>query len=78
MGKVVRWEYYEAGIVARVDEDVDEDGRVDKWEKYLNGRLASVELDVSGSGKPERRLIYRTDGSVSAESISVAGAPPKG
>jgi hypothetical protein len=77
-GKVVRREYYESGILVRVEEDVDEDGRTDKWEKYLNGRLASVELDLSGSGKPERRLLYRSDGSVTAESVSASAAPPKG
>jgi hypothetical protein len=27
-GKVSRWEYFENGQIARVDEDVDEDGRV--------------------------------------------------
>jgi hypothetical protein len=73
-GKIARWEYYEGGRLARVDEDVDEDGRVDKWEQYRAGRLATVELDLSGSGKPERRLIYETDGTVRSQSISVAGS----
>jgi hypothetical protein len=73
-GKMVRWEYYDGGRIARVDEDVDEDGRVDKWELYRAGRLATVELDLSGSGKPERRLIYEADGTVRSQSISVVGS----
>ncbi len=73
-GKIARWEYYDAGRIARVDEDVDEDGRVDKWELYRAGRLVSVELDLSGSGKPERRLIYEPDGTVRSQSISGAGS----
>ena len=40
-GKICRWEYFENGQIARVDEDVDEDGRVDKWEKYRAGRARS-------------------------------------
>ncbi len=69
-GKLSRWEYFENGQIARVDEDVDEDGRVDKWEKYRAARLESVELDLSGSGKPERRLTYARDGSVTAQSLT--------
>lgn len=69
-GKVCRWEYYEKGQIVRVDEDVDEDGRIDKWEQYRAGRVASVELDRSGSGKPEQRLVYQPDGSVTSQTIS--------
>ena len=31
-GKINRREFYEQGIIARVEEDTDGDGRIDKWE----------------------------------------------
>ncbi|MEQ1895773.1 MAG: hypothetical protein ABL971_00135 [Vicinamibacterales bacterium] len=62
-GTVSRWEYYEAGVIARVEEDVSDDGRIDKWERYAGGELAAVELDLSERGRPDRRLVFRADGS---------------
>jgi hypothetical protein len=63
-GQVVRHEFYEAGVISRVEEDTDVDGRVDKWEFYDRGQLAKVELDLSGRGKPDQRLVYGPNGAL--------------
>ncbi len=63
-GKVDRTEFYEKGFLVRVEEDTDADGRIDKWETYESGVLASVAFDTAHRGVPDRRLIYRKDGSL--------------
>ncbi len=63
-GKINRREFYEAGIIARVEEDTDGDGKTDKWETYRGGLVAIVELDLHHRGRAERRFVYRTDGSL--------------
>jgi hypothetical protein len=63
-GHVSRWEYFTDGVLSRVEEDADGDGKVDKWETYANGALTMMALDTSGRGTPDRRLIYRPDGSL--------------
>src|SRR5581483_5391158 len=63
-GKVSRWEYFEQGLLTRVEEDTDGDGRIDKWEQYTAGTLAVMAFDTRHSGKPDRRLVYRPDGSL--------------
>ena len=63
-GKITRREFYEAGLIARVEEDTDGDGKTDKWEQYRGGLLASVDLDLHHRGRPERRLVYRPDGTL--------------
>jgi hypothetical protein len=63
-GKVSRWEYFENGTLARVEEDTDGDGQLDKWETYRAGTLAMLALDTEHRGKPNRRLIYKSDGSL--------------
>lgn len=52
------------GAVARVESDTNRDGRVDKWETYRNGVLESAAFDLAGRGTPDRRLVYRPDGSL--------------
>jgi hypothetical protein len=61
---VTRREFYTRGVLDRVEEDTDLDGRVDKWEAYADGRLTQVDLDLSGAGRPTRRMVYAADGSV--------------
>lgn len=61
---VTRREYYTRGVLERVEEDTDLDGRIDKWETYADGRLTQVGLDLSGAGRPTRRMVYAVDGSV--------------
>ena len=66
-GKVSRVEYLEQGVVVRVEEDTDGDGRVDKWETYDGPRLAVVGFDTLHRGAPDRRLVYGADGTVRIE-----------
>lgn len=61
-GPVIRRESFDRGVVARVEEDTDGDGRMDKWERYIDGRLAVLELDLKGSGRPTQRLTYTPTG----------------
>ena len=63
-GRVSRREFFEAGVLVRVEEDTTGDGAVDKWESYSGGSLAVLALDTKAQGKPDRRLIYRPDGSL--------------
>lgn len=63
-GAISRVEFYEKGAVARVEEDTDGDGKADKWETYLEGTLASLALDTERRGFPDRRLLYRPDGTL--------------
>jgi hypothetical protein len=70
-GTIDRTEYYERqgaeDVLVRAEEDGDADGAIDKWETYDGGRLASVAFDTTKSGKPDRRLVYNADGSVTVE-----------
>ena len=56
--KIDRWEWYEADVLTRAEEDASGDGKVDKWETYRNGALATVSLDEDYDGSPDRRLTY--------------------
>lgn len=71
--KVTRWETYADGVLTRVEEDTDFDGRVDKWETYEHGTLARMDLDLSGRGKPDQRWIYGPDGSLDHVEVDTAG-----
>jgi hypothetical protein len=72
-GQVSRREYFEHGVLTRIEEDTDGNGAVDKWETYADGSLTTLALDTSGRGKPDRRLIYRTDGSLDRIEADPAG-----
>jgi hypothetical protein len=50
--------------MVRVEEDTDGNGSIDKWETYARGALTVLALDTRGAGKPDRRFIYRPDGSL--------------
>lgn len=63
-GRVSRKEYFTDGVLSKVEEDTDGDGKMDKWETYTDGSLAMLALDTEGRGTPNRRLIYRPDGSM--------------
>ena len=63
-GIVSRREYFDNGSLARVEEDTDGDGTIDKWETYNAGSLSVMALDTMHRGKPDRRLIYKADGSL--------------
>ena len=62
--RVTRTEFYEAGQLARVEEDTDEDGRVDKWEAHAKGVLVHMDLDLTGRGRADRRFVYGAGGQV--------------
>jgi hypothetical protein len=70
---VTRREFYTDGIIARVEEDTDFDGRIDKWETYDHGVLVRMDLDLGGRGRPDRRLVYRPDGSFDHVEVDVKG-----
>ena len=60
--QIDRWELYTAGVMTRVEEDSDHDGRPDKWETYQGGAMKTVEFDENHDGKPDRRLTYADGG----------------
>jgi hypothetical protein len=62
-GKISRREFFDNGVLTTVEEDTDGDGKVDKWETYAGGSLSVMALDTRGRGVPDRRLIYKADGS---------------
>lgn len=63
-GRISRREFFEGSAMVRVEEDTDGNGAIDKWETYSSGALVAVALDTKGRGKPDRRLVYRPDGSL--------------
>jgi hypothetical protein len=60
--KIDRWEWYEAEVLVRAEEDASGDGKVDKWETYQGASLATVSLDENYDGTPDRRLTYGDGG----------------
>jgi hypothetical protein len=56
--QIDRWEHYEAGALARAEEDTNADGRADKWETYTNGAIRTAAMDENADGQPDRRLTY--------------------
>ncbi len=63
-GEVSRRELFEGGVMVKVEEDTDGDRRIDKWETYSGGALTLLALDTKGLGKPDRRFLYKPDGSL--------------
>ena len=60
-GKIDRIEFYEKGVLARVEVDSDGDGKADKWETYANGALATVSFDTKHTGSPDTTIDYRKE-----------------
>jgi hypothetical protein len=73
-GRISRREFFEAGKLARIDEDTDGDGADDKWETYTAGVLTMMALDTEHRGKPDRRLIYKPDGSLDRVEVDPTGS----
>ena len=63
-GVITRREWYTDGLVTRIEDDPDGDGRPDKWELYERGALVRMDLDLAGRGRADRRLIYGAGGVV--------------
>lgn len=72
-GRVTRREYFDGGVLTRVQEDTDGNGKDDKWETYVNGALATMALDTSGRGTPDRRFVYAADGGLLRIEADAAG-----
>lgn len=69
-----RTEFYTAGKLVRVEEDTDGDGRVDKWEQHDGPLVTSVEFDYDKDGKPDERIVFASDGRVTArQKLGTAG-----
>jgi hypothetical protein len=73
-GRISRRELFQGGALANIEEDTDDNGVMDKWETYVGGALTMLALDTSGHGKPDRRLIYKADGSLDRIEVDPAGA----
>lgn len=73
-GRVTRREFFTDGALTRVEEDTDADGVVDKWETYSNGTLLTMALDTANRGTPDRRLIYRADGTFDHLEVDETGS----
>jgi hypothetical protein len=82
-GRFDRFEFYQAGRLARAEEDADGDGRVDKWESYRTNPgagpgeppvlISVVAFDDAARGSPTRRLVYGSDGQVVRVEIDKTG-----
>jgi hypothetical protein len=58
-GKPDRWEYYETGVIQRVEVDRNGDGKVDQIMYYdENGKIKKVEKDSTYSGKIDQWIEY--------------------
>ena len=73
-GRVTRREFFEGTDMTRVEEDTDGNGVFDKWESYRDGALATLSLDENGDGKPDRRLVYKPDGSLDRIEVDPDGS----
>jgi hypothetical protein len=73
-GKISRKEYFTRGVLSKIEEDTDGDGRIDKWETYADGSLSVLLLDTQKRGAPDRRLVYRTDGSLARMEADATGS----
>lgn len=72
-GRISRREFFSAGTLTRIEEDTDGNEAMDKWETYADGVLTVLALDTSGRGKPDRRFIYRGDGTLERIEVDPAG-----
>jgi hypothetical protein len=73
-GVVSRWEYFENGLLTRIEQDTDGDGKLDKWETYSGGSLSMMAIDSQHRGRPDRRLVYRPDGTLERIEIDPDGS----
>jgi len=73
-GQISRREFFEGALMVRVEEDTDGNGATDKWETYTDQGLAVLALDTQGRGKPDRRLVYRPDGSLDRIEVDPSGS----
>ena len=73
-GVIDRKEYFEHGVLVRIETDTDGDGKMDKWETYSGGTLSMMAIDTQHRGTPDRRLVYRPDGSLDRIEMDPTGS----
>ena len=73
-GRVSRKELFDNGVLTRIEEDTNGDNAIDKWETYSAGVLAVMALDTQHRGKPDRKLIYRPDGTLDRIEVDPDGS----
>jgi hypothetical protein len=62
-----RWETRREGVLLRAEEDTNADGRPDKWDIFEDGVLREAQFDTTyGRGRPDRRLVYGSQGQLVA------------
>jgi len=59
-----RTEFFERGLIVRVELDTDADGKVNRWQDWRTGRLTTEDVDSDGDGRPDRRITYTDKGRV--------------
>ena len=57
-GKPDRWEYYENGILVRIEADTNGDGKVDEWAEVKDGKIVSAKKDSNYDGKVDHWINY--------------------
>ncbi len=57
-GKPDRWEYYDNGVISRIESDTNGDGKIDEWVRFDHGKVVRVEKDTDYDGKPDRWVDY--------------------
>lgn len=57
-GKPDRWEYYENGVLVRIEADTNGDGKVDEKAIVKDGKIVSAEKDSNYDGKIDRWINY--------------------
>lgn len=61
--RVDRREFYRGGVIARAEEDTNQDGVFDKWERFEGGVVREIAYDTTHSaGRADRRLVYDARG----------------
>ena len=60
-----RHEFHDGGRLVRAEQDTNGDGKVDEWQRFSDGKLRELLIDTTlSSNRPDRRLLYGTDGSL--------------
>jgi hypothetical protein len=69
-----RHEFHDGGRLVRAEQDTNGDGRVDEWQRFSDGKLRELLIDTTlSSNRPDRRLLYRPDGSLQQMDSDNAG-----
>jgi len=64
-GVADRVEIYDTkGVIARIESDVNSDGKIDEWVYYENNVPVKGEKDLNADGKADTTLIYDAKGAV--------------